>query len=258
MSTSYCNTTKNWTNFTYCKLQYHEELDQLYVPPNPFNANMLALLENGDDADISFRIGEVTIPAHVLILRTNAPVLADLFDGRATDTPVSIEGISPSAFRDVLRFVYGGNPPDKTEMLTRGKGIIDAANRFGIAGLKVAVENTLVASGVMRLSNVADYLLFADAQLCPLLKECATSYFVTRANDILNSKFSKELQESPKLLQELIRAVAQNSHGARSPRAGLSVGELRTELGERNLDVDGSKEMLVARLESAHKRRRTD
>ena len=82
---------------------------------------------------------------------------------------------------------------------------------------------------------------------------------MARAKDILNSKYLKKLKESPKLLQELILATVENSNnGAHSYHTGMSVGELRQELGRRNLDLDGSKEILVSWLESANKRQKTE
>lgn len=141
-----------------------------------------------------------------------------------------------------------------------GREIIDAADRFCVVGLKVAIENLMVASRVIVASTVADYLLFADAKTCPLLKEYAMSFFVSRATDILNSSWSDKLKASPKLLQELILATAsetQQHSYITNDTSKMSVSELREELGKRKLDVDGTKQMLASRLESANKRQRT-
>mmetsp|Transcript_32085 Transcript_32085/g.67877 ORF Transcript_32085/g.67877 Transcript_32085/m.67877 type:complete len:379 (+) Transcript_32085:103-1239(+) len=242
-------------------LQYsNEETGQLHTPSNPFAANMLALVESGDsaDADVFFKVGDSIIPAHKLILKTNAPALARLYAGQPDGIPILIEGMTPEVFRHALRYIYGGNVPNQTDLLKMGWMLIDAAHRYRLVGLKVAVENTLVASCGICLSNVAQYLLFADANTCPLLKEYATSFFVARAKDIMSTRYSEKLKQSPELLQELILATAENSNkGEHSFRAVMSVAELRKELGKRNLGVDGSKEKLVARLESAKKRQKT-
>ena len=52
-----------------------------------------------------------------------------------------------------------------------GKDAIEAANRYGVVNLKLAVETALVELLVIIIQNVMDYLLFADAKICPLLKE---------------------------------------------------------------------------------------
>ena len=55
------------------------------------------------------------------------------------------------------------------------KEIIDAANRYDVVGLKMAVENILVRERILDKKNVSDYILFSDAQSCALLKEYARS-----------------------------------------------------------------------------------
>ena len=77
---------------------------------------------------------------------------------------------------------------------------IDAADRYGIVGLKIIVETALVKRHVMNIDNVADWILFADAKNCSLLKEHAKNYFLVMAKDVLKSKASEKLMESPKLI----------------------------------------------------------
>ena len=143
--------------------------------------------------------------------------------------------------------------------MDQGKEIIDAANKYGISGLKLAVETVLVESLVITKGNVADWLIFADAKICPLLKEQAVAYFVSRPEDILNSDSSKQLKESPKLLTELMLEVSKSSNGDRFVDSKYQlVDELRRQLHEKGLDTDGSKEMLVSRLQESNKRQRTE
>eukprot|EP00986_Skeletonema_menzelii_P016503 scaffold14833_cov217-Skeletonema_menzelii.AAC.1 len=153
--------------------------------------------------------------------------------------------------------------------------------------LKLLVETYLVAYRVMRKHNVADMLLFADAKNCALLKEYAFAYAISRSRDIINSELSAKLKESNSLLQELFVAAAEiperrasmgggsaggasggggggnnggsNSHCGNSNdsdedlvfhrRSSMCVNELRIELSENDLEVDGSKEMLESRLQ---------
>ena len=152
--------------------------------------------------------------------------------------------------------MYGEEIPDSTTILDKGKDIITAADRFGIVELKLAVESALVDSLVIHTSNVADWLVFADSKTCPLLKEHATAYFTSRSVDILNCESSTLLTESRKLLTELMIEVAKNSSANRFSHEGnMSVDELRQKLRERGLDVDGSKEMLISRLQESNKRK---
>jgi hypothetical protein len=117
--------------------------------------------------------------------------------------------------------------------------------------MKLAVENDLVRECIIDKTNVADYILFADAQSCALLKEYAISFLALHAKEILKSEHSKRLRESAELLSEII--VLTNEDDVDT----MTVTDLRKELGECGLDVDGSKEMLVSRL-SDSKRQRTE
>ena len=174
--------------------------------------------------------------------------------------------------------------PEKEPILKLGLDIIEAADRYGMIELKILVETYLVAYRVMRKHNVADMLLFADAKNCALLKEYAFAYAISRSRDIINSELSAKLKESNSLLQELFVAAAEiperrssmggggggggggtgtgvggSSHcgsfnGSAEDdlvfhRRSLCVNELRIELSENDLEVDGSKEILESRLE---------
>jgi hypothetical protein len=79
-------------------------------------------------------------------------------------------------------------------------------------------------------------------------------YFVLHHKEVHKSERSKILRESRELLSEII--ILMGNGGDRKDKS-MSVAQLRNELGKRKLDVDGSKEALVLRLEEA-KRHRTD
>ena len=252
------------------ELQIVSKQDDKYQPSNPLTKNMLALLDSGDDADVSFRVEDTVIPAHKFILKVNAN---DLYECVATGkgkAPVPIKDTSLEVFRIVLRYVYGADLPDESVLKEIGRDIIEAANLYGVIDLKVAVETELVDLLVINMKNVVDWLLFADTKMCPLLKEYAISFFVTRAADILNLESSKRLKEAPDLFEELMVEVARDRDRCREKARGrrgrsifhqrgeVSVGELRRKLDEKGLDVDGSKEILVSRLEGSNKRLKTE
>ena len=78
---------------------------------------------------------------------------------------------NPRVFRHVLRYIYGGSAPSNEEMVELGKDIIDACDQFDVVGLKISAETALVQKGVISVNNVADWIHYADAKTCPLLKE---------------------------------------------------------------------------------------
>ena len=110
---------------------------------------------------------------------------------------MQINDSSPEVFRIVLRYVYGGDASELVGRLTSkikdARDIIEAADRYGVVGLKLAMETALVDGLVINLNNVVDWILFADAKTCPLLKEYATSYFSAVAKDIFKDKESKAI-----------------------------------------------------------------
>ena len=234
----------------------------LHVPRNPFGMNMLKLLENDDDSDVSFMVKKTIIPAHMIILKMNAPVLYDFCEGEKNGKRkhIPIKDITPKLFRIILRYIYGGDPPDSVT-IDFGKELIVTADKYGIIGLKLAVETTLVEALLIDHKNVADWLLFADSMNCALLKEHATSYFVARAVDLINSEYVSKLNESPKIMNELMKEVSTVLvDDSRYDNAGrnMSVNELRKKLDVEGLDVDGSKETLISRLNDCNKRQRTE
>ncbi|KAL7508083.1 hypothetical protein ACHAXN_005168 [Cyclotella atomus] len=231
-------------------------IDALYLPPNKISQNMLKLLKSEDDADVSFNVKDETFLAHHAIIKASAPILASssnrITDDNEGGVLKTIEDISPPAFRVLLEHVYSGNNPTREDAIKYDKELINAANKYELVGLKMSVENVLVQECVISRENVSDYILFADAQCCPLLKEHAITFFLLNPHDVLRSEHSKQLRESGELMSEMLILVS----NANDQEATMSVAQLRKELGKRKLDVDGSKEALVARLEEAKRQRR--
>lgn len=251
---------------------------------NPHLKNMMKLLKNGDDSDISFKVGDVAIPAHKLILKSNAPILHSFCtEIEGGPSLVDINDTTPEIFRILLHYVYGGddakalymwheisadeekaaqqdeNKPNSLERINKlGMDIIEAANRYGVVGLKLAVEADLVEQYVVNMNNAVEWILFADAMTCPLLQEYATSYFSDMIKDILSSESAEKLKTSPRLMSELMIAISNNPNDHFDPMDSMTVSELRTELRRKSLDVDGSKEALISRLKVSNKRQRTE
>jgi speckle-type POZ protein len=239
-------------------IQVKPKKDDTFQPLNPHSENMLKLLKSSEDADVSFTVGTQTFLAHNNIIKVSSPILAkycNRIDGLGRKAKAkSIDDVSPEAFQMILENIYSGNYPTVEDAIKYGKELIDAANKYDLVELKMSVENILVQERVITKENVSDYIVFADSKCCPLLKEYALSYFVLHCKDVLESEDSKILIESGELLKEIIILMGRSrDDGVRS----MGVAQLRKELGKRKLDVDGSKDVLVSRLEEA-KRQKTD
>ena len=89
---------------------------------------------------------------------------------------VAIKRCNPRrAIHSLLWYVYGGKV---LYNLSNVKGIIDAADRYGVVHLKLFAESMYVKLTKISLDNVMDNLLYADAKNLPLLKEEVMNFIV--------------------------------------------------------------------------------
>jgi hypothetical protein len=130
------------------------------------------------------------------------------------------------------------------------------ANRFGCKGLKLAAEAELAVSCIT-VDTTADMLLLGDAMNCALLKEAALDFFAEYAKSVKASSGWEKIRESAALMDELVEVLVNNkkrlapadeSDEERDYKR-MCVSSLRRKLDEKGLDVDGSRDMLISRLE---------
>jgi hypothetical protein len=235
---------------------------QLYVvklpafrPKATLDVDMIKLLESAKYSDVMFQVGTEKFSAHRNILDARAPELAAVTVGCSPDTPIHIQGVKPSAFRSLLRFVYGNAVPESEELLNEASELLDVANHFGCKGLKLLAEAELVESGI-RVDTAADLILIGDAMNCALLKEAAIDFFAKNAESVKASSGWAKIRESVALMDELIEVLVVNKKRSAPADADeerdykrLCVSTLRGKLEVKGLDVDGSREMLISRLE---------
>jgi hypothetical protein len=234
-------------------IQVYQEESPFWKPKSKLNLDMLKILESAEQSsDVEFQVGAKKFSAHRLILEIRAPELAALADGYPSNTPIPIQGIKPPAFRTLLRFVYANAVPESEELRNEASDLLDAANRFSCKGLKFAAEAEIVASGIS-VDTAADMILFGDSKSCALLKEAAILFFVANLELVMSSPGWANITESLPLMKEIMEVLA--SEKKRSASADkkdykhMRISVLRMKLDERGLDVDGSREMLIKRLE---------
>ena len=233
-----------------------------FIPSNPFRENILAKFGDEETSDVIFEVGgdtfqgstenkkakrSTTFHAHFSVLQCNAPVLADMFkSGRGKATSVSIQDVSPRVFRQLLYYVYGGEV--ERDIKRDAKDIIDVANKYGVVALKLKAEVYYARSTIFTAENVIDNLLYAEAKNCALLKEAAIDYLVQNAADVAGEICFDNVPSctTNDILAATARAENRN-YGA--PDYNLkSVGDLRMMLHDRGMDIDGSRETMIARL----------
>jgi hypothetical protein len=218
-------------------------------------------------ADIMFEVGgqqskrnvrkkaknsSVTFPAHRLIVRKWSSTLADLC-GSSGDktTPIQIPDVSPDVFRHLMFHLYGGKVAD-ADMKSHAKEIFDAADKYRVVDLKLEAEASLVRATTFNMENLLDLLLFADSKNCALLKEAAMDYMVANSAEV---RRNVSFNDAPGAL--IIDVLAATARGAKKSGtdgdidielSDMRISELRWKAHENGLDVDGSREMLIATL----------
>jgi hypothetical protein len=227
-------------------MQVYKDASPFWEPKNELQIDMMKIFESADQSgDITFLVGREEFSAHLGILEARAPELGALAKDFPSDTPIPIEGIKPSAFRSLLRFIYADDIPNRKEFRKEARDLLDVANRFGCKGLKLAAEAELVESGIT-VETAADMIMMGDAKNCALLKEAAIDLFTMHPTAVMSSSGWVNMRESAALLAELMEVVVASNNERDDKR--MSVSSLRRQLDKRGLDVDGSKEMLIRRL----------
>jgi hypothetical protein len=252
-----------------------------FIPENPSACKIIqGLFLDEKSADIAFEVkmGEQPkdnapkiakaspeiFPAHRLIVVNCSSILADLCASgggdNGTTNPIPIYNVSPDIFRLLLSYIYG-MPISNDDITIHAKDIINAADRFGITGLKLEAEANLVANTTFGVENVKDLLIYADSVNCALLKEAAMDYMLENKDIVLeNIRFD----DAPgSLVNDVFAAIARaetkrgdsieisdqgSNNNSASHLNSMRISELRRKVNEKGLDIDGSREMLIAAL----------
>ncbi len=238
-----------------------------FVPSNPMNGMITNMFLDEKTADVCFEVSSedvhedsgdeltsspVTLHAHSFILKTCAPILASSFDSDDKEiTTVSITDVEPAIFCHLLYYVYGGSVSDG-EMKTHAKDIINSADKYSIVNLKLAAEVAYVESTKITIENSIDNLLYADSRNCAFLKEVVMDYL---AENSLSASQQLSFADVPGyLMKDVFAAVGRKMLGTKDGSddelSAMSVSELRRNLAEVGLDVDGSRESMIEALQA--------
>lgn len=242
-----------------------------FVPENPFRKSMLRKFMDEETADVAFAVscgcddGMESPPewkggspltifhAHRLILEECAPILAETCKPGRGSTPVPIRDVEPVVFRHLLFYAYGGRAPDE-DLTSRSREIIDAADKYGVVGLKLEAEACHVRSTPITIDNAIDSLLYADGKNCALLKEAVMDFLVENGGEAAE-KLSFEGVPG-RFMKDLLTAVHTKAGRKKRQRGSndscdygaMRVGTLRMLLHEKGLGIDGSREAMIALL----------
>ena len=152
-------------------------------------------------------------------------------------------------------YLYGGELSED-ELKTNAKEIIDAADKYGVVHLKLDAEACYVKSTTITVENMMDNLLYADSKNCALLKEAVIDFVVENGKDVLEKVSLKDVPAG--VFSDLLTAMtrkeiikASNVESTGDQLTTMRVSELRKRLDKKGLDVDGSREAMIAALQES-------
>ena len=261
----------------------HEEN---FVPKNPASSIILKLFNDEKSADVVFEIDEhqkqsenrksngrmraktstaKLYHAHRLILQHYSPELSALCATSDGMNPIIISDVKPEVFRHLLYCVYGGEITEE-EYVDNERDLINAADKYGVTTLKLEAESCYVNNTDITIDNVIDTLLYAHAMNCALLKEAVMDFIVENKKTVFEQE-QVSFQDVPgDVFKELLAAVArrdeekdsssdnkddnndENETDAENTYIKMRIGDLRQKLHDKGLDIDGSREALIAKL----------
>ncbi|KAL7527553.1 hypothetical protein ACHAWF_002225 [Thalassiosira exigua] len=234
------------------------------LPPKPFVAEnplpqlVLGQFMDEEYSDLTIEVTSelsgkgtpITFYAHRFILRQCASALGDLCKDGEDSAPVRISDVEPEIFRHVLYYAYGGKVDDD-ELKENAKDIIDAADKYGVVGLKLEAEASYVSTMSITIYNLMDNLLYADAKNCALLKETVMDFLVKNRKEAWDKLSFVNVPGS--LMKDLLAAFdiggsKENTGVDASDFTSMRVCTLRKTLHQKGLPIDDSREAMIALL----------
>jgi len=241
-----------------------------FIPENPLTKMIQGLFLDEKSSDIIFEVAEgkgknsamkvaktasVSFPAHRLIVENCSSIFAELCESHGdSTTPIQINDVTPDIFRLLLSYIYG-RKLSEDDMVLHARDIIDAADKYGVVNLKLEAEASFVVGATFTIENVMELLLYAESKNCALLKEASMDYIVENKAEVIK-KLSFADMIPGTLMRDLLAAVSRGernidgSDGDESQYHSMRISELRKRSYEKGLNVDGSREMLIAALEA--------
>jgi speckle-type POZ protein len=248
-----------------------------FIPENPLTKMIQGVFLEEKSTDIVFevkvdqprnnaprvaRLTPITFRAHRLIIENCSSIFANLCESHHIDsstTPtIQINDLTPDIFRHLLNYIYGGKI-SVDDMKSHAKEMIDAADKYGVVNLKLEAEACLVEGTTFTIENVMEHLLYAESKNCALLKEASMDYILkNKAEAIEKLSFANA---PGALITDVLAAVSRGERVVGGGSGGdggdnerhfnaMRISELRKRAHEKGLNVDGSREMLIAALKS--------
>ncbi|KAL6654227.1 hypothetical protein ACP70R_007692 [Stipagrostis hirtigluma subsp. patula] len=202
------------------------------APPPPFPAAAAAaaaadpspdlhrhlgiLLATGLEADVAFNVAGEKLRAHRVVLAARSLVFREKLLGslRDAEDQIEVDGVEPTVFRAMLRFVYTDTVPEMDDEADNGgdkrvmaQRLLVAADRFRLQRLKLICEDVLCS--FVDASTAATFMVLAEQRGCRRLKEGCFEFLRSPGNmkAVMESDgFDHLMSSCPSLVKELLLA----------------------------------------------------
>lgn len=155
------------------------------------------LLETKTLSPVTFKLGSITISAHLRILASGSRVFAAMLHSdyrEEIDRVVVIDDVKPEIFEKLLNFIYTGEA--KIDQ-ANASDLLVAANMFGVQQLKK--ECGVFLSKQITIDNVIEYLILSYLQNVDCLYRLALDFISNDREVFSRYEWLELVQKYPKL-----------------------------------------------------------
>jgi len=169
------------------------------------STDLQRLYLSASSADVSFYIGQESVPAHQLILSARVPYFERLFASdmkEAVSKTITIEDADVDSFKELLKFIYSGDLPKDID--GSPETYLPLAEKYDLPDLKTCCIQAMALN--LTSENAVNSLILADMYRCADLKtECLRQ--LREKRDLISDESLEPLKKHPELLLELYRAA---------------------------------------------------
>eukprot|EP00977_Amphora_coffeiformis_P028740 scaffold36777_cov199-Amphora_coffeaeformis.AAC.5 len=201
------------------------------------------------DVEIVFDDG-TCITVHRLILIAHSRHLAGVFRDDPTATRIHVGNDDRRLFKLIIDFLYQEILPDDFDVPADALSILKLCDKHGFVDLKMLMESRIVQT------KAAELAVVAQSHNCALLKEAAIKFISDDLSNVMGKDGWNDLLKWPELVNDVFYMQATRARPSyRSGLDSLGVAALRSRAASQGLDVDGSRESLVKRLNQNNERK---
>lgn len=174
-------------------------------PPSSFGEDMWNMLEDELFADMRFRVGSQTLPAHRSIVAARCPVMRAMLESGMAESvgpcEVVIQDIEYPVMRELLRYLYTDRTPDAS----LASELLEAAEKYQLGRLKAICGQQL--ADAITVGSCCDVLSLATRFRVPGLWERCMHFAVKHASELLKTEGMQRMTaQHPEVLTQLFAA----------------------------------------------------